>query len=151
MAADIVRTETVDAPLEAAFAYVADYRKIPDWMFGVQRFEPIGDQDYGQGSVFDVTLSLGVKIHTTIKAVEWEENRLIGMDSIKGFKAVSRWYFDADGPNRTTVTAKVSYELPFGPAGKAMGKIMEPFVHRAVGYGAEKLKTNIEARARDTA
>lgn len=148
MAVEIVRTETCAAPLSVAFAYVADYRKIPDWMFGIKKFEAVGDKDYGLGSVFDVTLSLGVRIHTTIEAVEWEEGRVIGMDSVRGFKARSRWYFESVAQDRTEVTATVSYELPFGPAGKAMGKAMEPFVKQAVSYGAHHLRTNIEAAAR---
>ena len=145
MAVDIVKTETCNAPLKTAFAYVADYRKIPDWMFGVHAFEPVGPHDYGLGSVFDVTVHLGLRIHTRIEAVEWEENRLIGMDSVKGFKVRSRWYFTALDEDRTEVTAKVSYELPFGPAGKAMGKVMEPVVKQAVKHASHHLVTNIEA------
>ena len=148
MSVDIVQTETCDAPLNVAFEYVADYRKIPDWMFGVNKFEPVGEKDYGPDSVFDVTLSLGVRIHTIIKAVEWEQDRLIGMDSIKGFQARSRWYFKALDDDRTEITAKVSYDLPFGPAGKAMGKAMSPFVKQAVSHGSQQLRANIEAAAR---
>ena len=147
MSVDIVRTESCNAPIDVAFDYVADYRNIPSWMFGVEKFEPVGDQDYGPGSVFDVVLHLGVRITTRIEAVEWVENRIIGMDSIKGFKAKSRWNFEQSGDDRTTVTAEVSYELPFGPAGKAMGKAMQPFVKRAVRYASEHLVKNIEQAA----
>jgi uncharacterized membrane protein len=148
MGIDIVRTESCEAPLEVAYAYLADYREVPRWMFGVEKFEVVGDKDYGPGSEFDATVSLGVRLHTRIRATEWEENRVIGMDSVKGFKVRSRWYFAAEGENRTTVTANITYDLPFGPAGKAMGKVMEPFVKRAVQESAQTLVTNIEARAR---
>ena len=146
MAIDININETVDAPLDVTFAYVADYRTIPEWMFGVRKFEPVTDKDYGLGSVFDVSLSLGVPINTRIETVEFEEGRMIGMDSVKGFKAKSRWYFEADGPERTKVTASVSYELPFGPAGRAMGKVMQPFVKQAVSHISHHLKSNLENR-----
>ena len=146
MAMDININETVDAPLDVTFAYVADYRTIPEWMFGVRKFEPVTDKDYGLGSVFDVSLSLGVPINTRIETVEFEEGRVIGMDSVKGFKAKSRWYFEADGPERTKVTASVSYELPFGPAGRAMGKVMQPFVKQAVSHISHHLKSNLENR-----
>jgi len=146
MAIDININETVDAPLDVTFAYVADYRTIPEWMFGVRKFEPVTDKDYGLGSVFDVSLSLGVPINTRIETVEFEEGRVIGMDSVKGFKAKSRWYFEADGPERTKVTASVSYELPFGPAGRAMGKVMQPFVKQAVSHISHHLKSNLENR-----
>jgi uncharacterized membrane protein len=147
MAIDVNIIETVDAPLDVSFAYVADYRTIPEWMFGVKKFEPVTETDYGLGSVFDVSLSLGVPINTRIETVEFEEDRVIGMDSVKGFKARSRWYFEADGPSRTKVNAVVSYELPFGPAGRAMGKVMQPFVKQAVNHISHHLKANLESRA----
>ena len=146
MAHDVDIVETVDAPLGATFAYVADYRTIPEWMFGVKKFEPVTENDYGLGSVFDVSLSLGVPITTRIETVEFEEDRVIGMDSVKGFKATSRWYFEADGADRTKVTARVSYDLPFGPAGRAMGKVMQPFVRQAVTHISHHLKANLENR-----
>ena len=147
MAIDVNIIETVNAPLDVTFAYVADYRTIPDWMFGVKKFEPVTDKDYGLGSVFDVSLQMGLPIHTRIETVEFEEDRVIGMDSVKGFKARSRWHFEADGPDRTTVKANVSYDLPFGPAGRAMGKVMQPFVRQAVGHISSHLKSNLESRA----
>lgn len=141
---DIVRTESCHAPVEVAFDYVADYRNISDWLFGVEKFEPVGDQGYGKGSLFDVTVHLGVRLHTRIRAVEWEEQRLIGMESVQGVKVRSRFSFEPDGPDRTTVTAKVSYDLPFGPAGAAMGMFMEPFVKQAIAHASHKLVENIE-------
>jgi len=148
MGIEISIDETVAAPLDVTFDYVADYRTIPEWMFGVRKFEPVDPaKDYGLGSVFDVSLSLGVPINTRIETVEFEDDRVIGMDSVKGFKARSRWYFASDGAGRTRVTATVTYELPFGPAGRAMGKVMQPFVRQAVGHISQHLKANLESRA----
>jgi uncharacterized membrane protein len=140
----IVIEESCNAPLDRTFDYVADYRTIPDWMIGVKRFVPITEHDRGLGSEFDVTLSLGMPLQTRIRTVEFEEGRAIGMDSVKGFQARSRWYFEADGPDRTTVTATVSYGLPFGPAGRVMGRLVEPFARQAVGYISHHLKRNLE-------
>ena len=53
MSIDIVKTTDCEAPLDVVFAYVADYRNVPDWLFGVQTFEPVGDIDHGLGAVFD--------------------------------------------------------------------------------------------------
>lgn len=146
MTTEIAINETCEAPLDVAFAYVADYRAIPEWMFGVRKFEPVGDKDYGLGSVFDVSLLVGVPIRTRIETVEFEEGRVIGMDSVKGFKARSRWHFEAVGADRTKITAKVSYDLPFGPAGRAMGKVMSPVVKQAVSHISHHLKANLERR-----
>lgn len=147
MSNEVAINETCNAPVEVTFAYVADYRTIPQWMFGVRSFEPVGEKDYGQGSVFDVQLQLGVPIRTRIETVEFEEGKAIGMDSVQGFKARSRWHFEALDDSRTAVHASVSYDLPFGPAGKAMGKVMEPFVRQAVSYISQHLRANVEALA----
>ena len=147
MGTDIVRIETADAPVDVAFTYLDDYREVPTWMFGVEDFKVVSEKDHGLGSEFEATLNLGIKLHTRIRCTEWEQNRVIGMDSVKGFKVRSRWYFDEEGPGRTKVTAKVTYELPFGPAGRAMGKVVGPAVQRAVGHSAETLIRNIEALA----
>jgi uncharacterized membrane protein len=148
MTVEVTIHETCTAPLDVTFAYVADYRTIPDWMFGVRSFEPVGDKDYGLGSVFDVNLMLGVPIRTRIKTVEFEVGKVIGMDSVQGFRARSRWCFAAVDDTHTTVEATVSYDLPFGPAGRAMGKVMEPIVRQAVGYISQHLRANVEALAR---
>jgi uncharacterized membrane protein len=137
--------ETCRSPLDRTFDYVADYRAIPDWMFGVKRFVPVTAQDRGLGSEYDVELSLGVPIKLRIRTVEFDEGRAIGQDSVKGFKARSRWYFEPLGPEQTKVTATVSYDLPFGPAGRVMGKVIEPFVKQAVGHVSTHLRRNLEA------
>jgi hypothetical protein len=117
-------------------------------MFGVRSFEPVGEKDYGLGSMFDVTLQLGMPLRMRIETVEFDEGKVIGMDSVKGFKARSRWHVTALDDCRTGIDATVSYDLPFGPAGKAMGRVMEPGVRRAVSYISRHLRENVEALAR---
>ena len=143
-----IRVEsTFEAPLEVAFAYTADYRNVPDWLYGISRFEPVGDKDYGLGAVFDGSMHLGATLHSRIEVNEFEENRLIGFDSIKGFKNASRWTFSALDAKRSTVVADVSYELPGGIAGKALGKVIEPFVKIAVRHSSAALQKAVEAQA----
>jgi uncharacterized membrane protein len=134
------------APVEEAFAYVADYRTIPSWMLGVRRLEPVTAQERGCGAEYDVSLQLGVPLRLRLRTVEYDENRALGMDSVKGFRARSRWYFSPEGPDRTTVRATVSYDLPFGPAGRALGRAIEPFARQAVTHISTHLRRNIEAQ-----
>jgi uncharacterized membrane protein len=143
-----IRVEsTFQAPLEVAFAYTADYRNVPDWLYGISKFEPVGDKDYGLGAVFDGSMNLGATLHSRIEVNEFEENRLIGFDSIKGFKNSSRWTFSALDAKHSTVVADVSYELPGGIAGKALGKVIEPFVKIAVKHSSAALQEAVEAQA----
>jgi uncharacterized membrane protein len=145
---EVALRETCDAPLEVVFAYVADFPTIPEWMGGVRKLEPVTEQDYGLGSEFDVSLQLGLPLDIRIRTVEFEERRVIGMQSVTGFDARSRWQFETLGGDRTAVAANVAYDLPFGPAGRAMGMVMEPFVKQAVSHVSHHLRVNVERLAR---
>lgn len=144
----IVRTATCAAPQPVAFGYVADYRNIPTWMFGVERFEPVGPQDSGVGAVFEVTAHFGLRLHTRMRAVEWADQRLIAMESVSGFTVQTRFEFEPAGADRTMVTAEVDYALPGGVAGRAMGRLIEPFVRQAVDHAQHKLVSEVERAAR---
>jgi len=134
-----------DAPVEAAFAYTADYRNVPNWLYGVQEFVPVGDKDYGLGSVFDGTMHVGLTLTSRIEVDAFEENRLIAFDTVKGFQIRSRWTFTPTGTDTSAVRADVSYELPGGIAGKGVGKVIEPFVKIAIRHTSAGLKHCIEA------
>ena len=145
MGIDIVKAETCKAPLAIAFEYVDDYRNVPQWLFGIHEFTPVGPRDRGLDAVFDVSVHLGVHVKTRIKVTDYVEQRVIEFDSIKGFKVRSRWTFEAVDENTTMVTAEVTFNLPFGPAGKAMGKVMEPMVTKAVQHSSHELVRRVEA------
>jgi len=147
MPIEIQVESTFQAPLEVAFAYTADYRNVPEWLYGISKFEPVGDKDYGLGAVFDGSMNLGATLHSRIEVNGFEENKLIAFDSIKGFKNSSRWTFSAIDDQHAKVIADVSYELPGGIAGKALGKVIEPFVKIAVKHSSAALQKAVEAHA----
>jgi len=73
--------------LDTAFAYVADHRTVPEWMYGVTRFEPVGEQVRGVGAVFDACMRIGPAAFTSrLEIVEWEDNHRIVLSSISGFR-----------------------------------------------------------------
>jgi uncharacterized membrane protein len=144
---DIHHEGTCAAPVEVAFAYLDDYRNASDWMFGLARFEPVGDKERGVGAVFDGTFQVKpVKLSSTIEVTEWRENEIIAFESIKGFRNWSTWRFFADGPEATRIVVSFSYELPGGVAGRALGKVLEPIVALTVRHSDEALRREIEAR-----
>lgn len=148
MAVDISRTDTCQAPVHVVFSYLADYTRIPEWMVGVESIELVGGPDRGVGAEYDATLNLGIRMHARIRAVEWQEDRAIGMDSVKGITVRSRWYFEPLGARVTRVAAHVVYEPPFGLAGRAAAKVVEPFIRRSVVESAKRLVENCERIAR---
>jgi uncharacterized membrane protein len=133
------------APVEVAFAYIDDYRNATKWMFGLAEFEPVGDKDQGLGSVFRGTFQVKpVKLHSTVECTDWKQDELIAFESVKGFKNTSVWRFLPDGPNRTKVDVRFSYDLPGGLAGRALGKALEPIVAMSVRHSDEALRKQIE-------
>lgn len=144
---DIHHEGTAAAPLDVAFAYVDDYRNATDWMFGLARFEAVGEQVHGKGAVFDATFQVKpVKLHSTIEVREWEQDALIAFESVKGFRNWSTWKFEADGASRTKISVVFSYELPGGLAGKALGRVIEPVMMLSLRHSDEALRREIEAR-----
>jgi uncharacterized membrane protein len=143
---DIHHEGSCEAPLDVAFAYLDDYRNATKWMFGLAEFKPAGAKDQGLGAEFAGTFQVKpVKLHSTIKITEWEQDKVIAFESIKGFRNWSTWTFFADGPTRTKIHVTFSYELPGGFAGKAMGKALEPIVAISVRHSDEALRREIEA------
>lgn len=145
MAIHIHKETDCAAPLEKVFAYVSDYRNVPEWLYGVSQFAPITKNDRGLGSTFDASINLGITLHSTIETNAFEEGRSFGFDSVKGFRNWSHWTFDAVDEQTTRITADVYYELPGGLAGKAMGRAIEPFVKIAVKHSSDQLAKHAAA------
>ncbi|QBJ96244.1 SRPBCC family protein [Rhodococcus sp. ABRD24] len=133
-------------PVDLAFAHIDDYRNVPDWMFGITRFDPISGLDQGLGAQYDAVMQLGPKAMTsTVEITEWEQNRLITLSSVAGFGNRSSWQFTPIGDNETELSVDFGYELPGGLAGLALGKLIEPFVVTAIRQTESSLRRQIEA------
>ena len=145
----VVNEHRVRAGVEEAFAYVDDHRHVPEWMFGVEKFEPVDGRDHGLGALFDVVMHVGVAIRTRIEVVAWEQDRLIEFKSVAGLGVDSRWTFEPadDEGEESVVRSEITYHLPFGPAGRVMGKVMGPAVSKASERSAAELVRRVEERA----
>lgn len=142
----INHTATAAVPVDKAFAHVADYRTVPNWFFGISKFVPKGDKDYGLGATYDSAVKIGPKdIGSVVEVTEFEEGSLITLTSIAGFKTRSRWAFSAVDAGNTKLDVEFTYELPGGFAGKALGMIIEPFAVQAVKASEAALRRDLEA------
>lgn len=147
MVSEIVRSTRCRATADEAFAYVADYRHVPQWVLGLTEFCPVGAQAEGLGAVFDAGLHLGVRLSARVRVDEFVEGRRMGFVSTHGFSVRSRWRFEecatARGPV-TTITVRVSYRLPFGPAGLALARLIEPFAQQTLAVSGRQLTAAIQ-------
>ncbi len=129
---------------QAAFAYVADHRTVPEWMFGVTRFEPVGDRVRGVGALFDASMRIGpATFDSRLEIVEWEDNHRIVLSSISGFRTLSSWQFDDLGDGRMRLAVDFGYRLPGGAAGRAAGLLIEPLVGTIVRRTEHALREQV--------
>ena len=141
------QTVITGAPREHVFAYVDDYRNVPDWMFGVTKFTPITEQTSGLGATYEANMKIGPKnLTSTLKVIEWVENEVVVLSSIAGFDVETGWRFSADG-DQTVVDVNFDYNLPGGLAGRALGAIIEPVVGQAVKQTEQALRAAVETPA----
>ena len=142
---DITHSATAAVPVDVAFAYVDNYRNVPKWMFGVSKFEPVGELDQGLGAVFNTSITLGpTTLHIRTEVTEFEQDRLIALTSRKGLESTVNLQFAPDGESKTTLTMSIGYKLPGGIAGKALGKIIDAFVGPGLRYTESHLRREIE-------
>jgi uncharacterized membrane protein len=146
---DVHHEASCEAPREVAFGYLDDYRTATEWMHGLAEFRPVGERDHGLGARFEATYQVRpVRLHSTIEVTEWERDAVLGFVSVEGFVNSSTWRFRADGPNRTTIVVRFSYELPGGLAGRALGRALEPLVALSVRQTDHALRRAIEGSYR---
>lgn len=144
MSVEIRISETEDVAVSSAFDYLDDYTNHPKFLHGSKPLVAITEKTSGVGATFDGGMGLGpVVLKSTVKVVEWEHNRLIAVDSIKGFDVDFRYEFTELAPERTRLDVLVTYRLPGGIAGRALGRTIEPFVKIAVKFSTHSLRKQI--------
>lgn len=132
-------------PIDVAFAYIDDYQTVPDWMFGISEFTPVGEFTQGLGATFDTVMHIGPKqLRSRVEISEWVENEVITVSSLDGITNASTWRFTAQDDDHTELSVDFAYQLPGGLAGKALGRLVEPIVETAITSTENKLRRNLE-------
>ncbi|EGD56969.1 SRPBCC family protein [Gordonia neofelifaecis] len=136
----------IRSPRESVFAYVDDYRNVPEYMFGVGRFTPTTEVTQGKDSEFETAIKVGPKeLTSTVRCVDWVEGELIRLESVKGFGADTAWSFaDGDEPGTTVLDVVFGYTLPGGLAGKVLSGLIGPFAEQGVKHTESKIRAALE-------
>lgn len=137
----------VGAPVEVAFTYTDNHLFVPDWMFGVATFEPVGDAGHGPGAVYAATFRLGLWRPTLeCEITEYRRNAVIGYTLRRrrpGKTAPARdapilatltLRFDPLGYGRSVLTSEAGYppaRRPAGPVAKAVDTLIQIAVRRS--------------------
>lgn len=144
MSVVITREVLTKTPVDRAFAYLSDHQNVPEWLYGVVRFTPTTGQLTGPGATYDVAVSLGVRLTSRVRINEWTDGRVMAFESVTGFRNSSRWEAIPTDDGGCRLVVRVTYHLPLGPAGKAIGKTIEPFVNAAVTRSTADLTRNLD-------
>lgn len=145
---EIKRSATMEISREAAFAYLDDYRNVPDWMFGISTFEPRTDTTSGLGSVYAAAMQIGPKtLRSVVEVTDWVEGRSLTLTSVDGISNSSTWTFADEGAGITRLDVVFRYSLPGGIGGKLLGAVVEPVVGQAIRYTESTLRAKLAASA----
>lgn len=144
MSTIVEQSVEIRRPVAEVFAYVDDFTRTKEWMYGLAKIEPVTDRKHGVGAAYDGVMKLGVSLTSRIECTGYEVDRLLELTSVQGIRNTQRWTFTDLGGGRTRVDAWISYSLPGGPAGKAIAAAVKPFVGVAVKHSSESLIRNLE-------
>ncbi|MBT2270681.1 SRPBCC family protein [Rhodococcus qingshengii] len=112
-------------------------------MFGVTSFRPVGDLVQGVGARFEAEMTLGPKVlQSTIEVVEWEQDKVITVESVGGGGSVSSWRFDAASRHETRLSVEFNYMLA-GPV-RASALLSEPVLGQAIRHAEGTLCRRLE-------
>lgn len=129
----------VQAPRQAVFQWVGDYRNAQTALEGVREWEPLDPtRTSGSGARFSVRVGLlGISAGSILVLDTWDEPAAIGWHADGGPVGVrGRWTF-AEHPSGTDVTLSLEYEPPGGLIG-AFG------ADRLAGLGRRRLRAGLE-------
>lgn len=141
----IEHSAVADVPRDVAFSYVEDYSNVPDWMFGIRSFTPVGDTDRGLGAVYDARMQIGPKVlRSRLRITEWIENRSLTLTSVEGFSTTSTWSFADTDDGATRLDVEFAYYFPGGLAGRAIAALVEPVVGQAIRHTETSLRKSLQ-------
>ena len=110
------RRVAVNARVEDAFEYVADWHNYGGFLPMFSHVEATSVVQYAVGTSLDTTLALGkVEVRTTLDITEVVKNRRIIIKASKGVRLRAMWEFKDLG-GRCMITFSFDYDLPPGLA-----------------------------------
>ena len=139
----------VAAPRDRVWEVLRDPSCYPTFMAGVTRWEPCGSQaTMGIGARFNVRMKVGsAEVGSLIELVEFRAPSELAWTSVTGIDQRGRWKLVDEGPRRTRVTLRLSYQSPGGLLSLIADRVAAPMVRRNLGESLRNLKQRVESQA----
>lgn len=145
MANEVTVNVEIDAPASAVFAYVSDYTNASSFMYGLEKLVALTEQTRGLGAKFEGTIKLGASLNSFLECTEYVEGEKFTLASYKGINNTSRWTVESIDDTHARAILVWEYDLGSGLGGRALGKIVEPFVKIAASHSSKEMKKGAEA------
>lgn len=143
-------TITIDQPLEAVFAYVAESSNMPLWYSAVD--DVLTNGPPRSGARFRMTRTLpGGAVANVVEVTEFDPPRRLTLESISG-PTPFRYAYDFKPANHgttVTLTGRISSEGLPGPAGR-LGALATGLFARGMSHNLRSLKAQLESASRVT-
>ncbi|MDV3133248.1 SRPBCC family protein [Mycobacterium sp. 29Ha] len=134
---------TLELPAEVVFDYAADYRRMPEWVFGLDTVEPVGELSEGVGAEFRGTGKIGpIAMTGTSRIIEWEpyEQLTEALVTNNGIVASATVATTPIGSKLTRIDLTVDYKFPGGFAGKVLQRGIEPLLGSGIRHSVRVLR-----------
>ncbi|MEV6558189.1 SRPBCC family protein [Nocardia sp. NPDC051756] len=139
----LVRLRTarvIERPAAQVFEYIADYRRLTEWVFGITGVRAVSALDYGLSAVYEGSVDLGPKtLSSTARICGWEQDRLIALESLAGFEFTATLRMRDESATRTAIELDLVYGTSGGIAARAIARGLEPLLAMAARHTTEKL------------
>ena len=135
----------VNRPIDAVFAYVADYRNDPEWRPEVREMRYLSDDRVGAGTrALETSVLWGRRVVTESVITVYEPNRRVDFDYVSGPFRVrgSRRFEPVDG--RTMVTSELEW-YPTRRLARLVAPVMGRSYQRTLDRYLALLRTILEA------
>jgi uncharacterized membrane protein len=125
----------INAPLERAFAYIADWRNATKVQASFSSFQPLNAEELALGTIVAVKGRFhGLPLNVKMKIIEFAPpQRMVGYVS-GTLKGANAWLFEAAEGGRTKVTFVNEYDVP-GPLVALLGQ--NSFIDREINAMTE--------------
>ncbi|WP_043659832.1 SRPBCC family protein [Nocardia thailandica] len=138
----------VGAPVDVAYAYASTPAFVPDWLYGVTGFVPLGTPDEGLGAAYSAKIRLlGGLLRSTVtcEITEFRRNAVIGYTLRGRVCGTVTLRFDPLGYERSVLTSEADYPPPRGVLGRLCRAPIEAATKSALRRTEARLRREIEA------
>jgi uncharacterized membrane protein len=146
---DMQASIRIEAPPEAVFDYVNDWRTATRYLRRLVRWEPVDPSaETGVGTVFRVGIQAGpTRLDGKLEVTEYVRPERITIRSIDGPRVNGGWRFAPAGDG-TNVTLDALFDLPGGIAGRLVGSFVGRNGQKDLDASLRDLKKLVETEAR---